>query len=82
MNVNPIAPVTSRQKSIRSMQSDILKLTRDRKRNIRKWINMKQSKEEINKARQEFNERIKERRKELREFIKKTRVPEQFRQAS
>ncbi len=43
---------------------------------------MKQSKEEINEARQEFNERIKERRKELREFIKKTRVPEQFRQAS
>ena len=43
---------------------------------------MKQSKEEINEARQEFNERIKERRKELREFIKKTRVPEQLRRAS
>ena len=42
---------------------------------------MKQSKEEINEARQEFNEHIKERRKELREFIKKTRVPEQLRRA-
>ena len=76
MNVTPIDPVTSRQKSIRSMQSDILKLIRDRNRNIRERIKMKQSKEEINEARQEFNERIKERRLELREFIKKTRVPE------
>ena len=43
---------------------------------------MKQSKEEINEARQEFNERIIERRKELKEFIKKTRVPEQLKRAS
>ena len=82
MNVTPIDPVTSRQKSIRSMQSDILKLTRDRNRNIRERIKMKQSKEEINEARQEFNERIIERRKELKEFIKKTRVPEQLKRAS
>ena len=82
MNITPIDPVTSRQKSIRSMQSDILKLTRDRNRNIRERIKMKQSKEEINEARQEFNERIKERRKELREFIKVTRVPEQLKRAS
>ena len=81
MNITPIDPVTSRRKSIRAMQSDILKLTRDRNRNIRERIKMKQSKEEINEARQEFNERIIERRKELREFIKKTKVPEQLKRA-
>ena len=81
MNITPIDPVTSRRKSIRAMQSDILKLTRDRNRNIRERIKMKQSKEEINEARQEFNERIIERRKELGEFIKKTRVPEQLKRA-
>jgi hypothetical protein len=43
---------------------------------------MKQSKEEITEARQEFNERIKEKRLELRDFIKKSKIPEQLKRAS
>ena len=82
MNITPIDPVTSRQKSIRYQQSQVLKLIRDRNRNIRERIKMKQSKEEINEARQEFNERIKEKRLELREFIKKSKIPEQLKKAS
>jgi len=74
--------VTSRQKSIRYQQSQVLKLIRDRNRNIRERIKMKQSKEEITEARQEFNERIKEKRLELRDFIKKSKIPEQLKRAS
>ena len=75
-NVTPLAVPEGRTKHLRREYSQVLKLVRQAKRDIRNMFMMQKPKSEIEEAQKSYMEKITERVNELKEKIRISQPPE------
>ena len=78
-NIYPVDLVESRKTNIRRLKWEIGNLKSDWRKLLRGLTKSKASKDDIQEARTEFNERLAEKLKERRDYVKASKVPRSLR---